>query len=158
MYYNLRFKGHFTDDWWYYPLSHLPAVAGYINASLSEYTVVSLDDSLYGYLMLDRNQIDFQIQALIGYDEAKYASGAEDIIFVGYNFTGERSDWSNIQTLTIGEIQTPTPSPAATPTLSPTISPSPLPTPYEIPIIGVAFIVIVFAAGLGLLIYLTKRK
>jgi hypothetical protein len=59
---------------------------------------------------------------------------------------------------------TPTPPPTSSP--SPTISPSPTPTPSQEPqqtgqfdiIIGIAIIATVIGAGLGLLIYLIKRK
>ena len=76
--------------------------------------------------------------------------------FHGWVFTGETSGWSNTQTLTIGESQTPMPSPAITPT----------PTPYQEPrqneqteaIIGVVIVAVVLGAALGLLIYLIKRK
>jgi len=53
---------------------------------------------------------------------------------------------------------TPTPTATPTPTPMPTTTPTPLPKPYEILIVGVAFIAIVFLAGLGFLIYLMKRK
>ena len=85
-------------------------------------------------------QVDFQVEAMIGYrDRGVYANGT-----MPYVIKGEKSGWSNTQTLAIGESQTPTPSP--------------LPNPYEIPVIVVAFIVIVVLAGLGFLIYLIKRK
>jgi hypothetical protein len=58
----------------------------------------------------------------------------------------------------------PTPSPSPSPTASPSPSQEPTSTPYneqqreqEI-IVGVTFAAAVFAAGLGLLIYLIKRK
>jgi hypothetical protein len=161
LYYYFRYKGPYGDDWSYYPdSSH---TYGYYvglfpdtSASNSEYTIIGVNLPTLE-IPID-SEVEFQVQAIMGYVEkgqsiSRFAGG-----YMG--FTGERSDWSNTQTLEIGEIQTPTPSPAATltPTLSPTISPSPLPNPYEIPIAGVAFIVIVFAAGLGLLIYLIKRK
>jgi hypothetical protein len=86
-------------------------------------------------------QVDFQVQACIGYrDRGPFAAGG----IMLYVIKGEKSGWSNTQTLTIGESQTPTPSP--------------LPNPYVTPIVGVAFIVIVFALGLGFLICLMKRK
>ena len=85
-------------------------------------------------------QVDFQVEAMIGYrDRGVYANGT-----MPYVIKGEKSGWSNTQTLAIGESQTPTPSP--------------LPNPYEIPIIVVAFTVIVVLAGLGFLMYLIKRK
>ena len=69
------------------------------------------------------------------------------------------------------DVPTPTPTPTSTPSLSPspTTSPEqePSPTPSQEPmltpeqfevILGVAIAVAVFGAGLGLLIYLIKRK
>ena len=169
LYYNFRFKGSYGDEWTYYPedsnwrtvihygggiqVDDTKIYPPFYTASNSDYTVVSLRLGLLGppvgsQVIPDGTEVNFQAQALIGYfDRNEYGY---------YILTGESSDWSNTQTITIGESQTPTPSPTTTP--SPSITPSPLPTPYEIPIIGVAFIVIVFAAGLGLLIYFIKRK
>jgi hypothetical protein len=171
LYYNLRFKGHYyTGDWTYYPLS---PESGYINASNSDFTVISLPKYLSPYDLSPASypvgsEFDFQVQALTGYDEAKYAEGADyHIIFVGYNFTGATSDWSITQTLTIGENQTPTPSPAttSTPTTSPELTPTPTSTPYQElqqteqeAIIGAIITAVVIGAGLGFLIYLIKRK
>jgi hypothetical protein len=172
LYYNLRFKGHFyTGDWTYYPLS---PESGYINASNSDYTIISLPKYLSPYDLSPAmysvgSQFDFQVQALIGYDEPRYAGFSTNTpepvpIFVGYNFTGEASDWSNTLTITITEGQTPT-SPTPTPPPSPATTPTPPPTPYsgaqlteqEI-IIGVAIAATIIIVGLGLLIYLIKRK
>jgi hypothetical protein len=62
-------------------------------------------------------------------------------------------------------IPTPTPTPTPTAIPTPTPTPAPTPTPTQGPqqteqdiIIGVAIITIVIGAGLGLLIYLIKRK
>jgi len=60
---------------------------------------------------------------------------------------------------------TPTPAPSTSPLPTPTASPSTTPTPYHEPqqtelttIIGAVIVVVVLGAGLGLLIYLIKRK
>jgi len=50
------------------------------------------------------------------------------------------------------------PSQSTSPSPEPTSTPKPQQTEQLSPIIGVAIIVAVFAAGLGLLIYLIKRK
>ena len=77
--------------------------------------------------------------------------------FAPWVFTGEKSGWSNTQTLTIGEIETASPEP--------TFTPEPTSTPYSEPqklgqeaILGVAITVAVVVIGLGLLVYLIKRK
>jgi len=169
LYYNFRFKGNYGDAWTYYPEdSNGRSVIHYsfslyeddtktyppfYTASNSDYTVVSLRLGLLGppvgsQVIPDGVELDFQAQALIGYfDRNEYGY---------YVLTGESSDWSSTQTLTIGESQTLTPSPATTPT----------PTPYQEPqqieqqeiIIGAAIAAAVIVAGLGLLIYLIKRK
>ena len=90
------------------------------------------------------SQIDFQVEASIGYYTA-------DNVFIG-----ETSGWSNTQTLTIGESQTTTPSPAATPTSTP--SQELQQTEQIEPIVGATIVVAVIVAVLGLLIYLIRRK
>ena len=68
-------------------------------------------------------------------------------------FVYQASGWSNTQTLNISESQTPN------------SSPTPTSTPYNEPqrieqavIVGAVITALVIAAGLGLLIYLIKRK
>jgi hypothetical protein len=109
--------------------------------------------------------VDFRVQAFIGYNTRihEYWTALGEVYH--YVFTGETSDWSNTKTLTIPEGQTPTPSPATptptAPNMGPTSPPSqePLSTPEQMEVvIGVAIVVVVISAGLGLLIYLAKRK
>jgi hypothetical protein len=69
------------------------------------------------------SQVDFQVQALIGH-----------IDYLGdgfYSYTGQKSDWSNTQTITVGESQTPTPSPTTSPTPTPSSAPTPIPVPGQ---------------------------
>jgi hypothetical protein len=107
-------------------------------------------------------QVDFRVQSIIGYSTRinETLSGPPIGLDPGdvphyYIFTGQTSDWSNTQTITIGESQTPTPSPANSPTPSqePTLTQEQTET-----IIGAAIIVAVISAGLGFLLYLIKRK
>jgi hypothetical protein len=165
LYYNFRYKGHFGSDWGYFPFSesgqswryHAPFIVfidvppdKFSSASNSEYTEILLRlRFLFGQGNPPMNtQVDFQVQALIGHID--YEGDGY------YRFTGERSDWSNTQTLTIGEIQTPSPEP--------TTSNSPSPSPSEESqlgqdaILGIAVTVAVVCIGLGLLFYLIKRK
>jgi hypothetical protein len=167
LYYNFRAKGHFGGEWRYNPFSEngysthrYSAMIYYIGsipefiASTSEYTElsVSLTDFYLSEDLKTGNQIDFQVQAQIGYIDS-LGDGF-------YSFSGETSGWSETQTITIGENQTPTPSPAITPAPLPTSTPSQEPQQTEQPdiIIGVAIVVAVFAVGLGFLVYLIKRK
>ena len=84
--------------------------------------------------------VDFQVEAMIG---GIYSQG---IWFgAGDAFEGEVSGWSETQTLTITEFQTPSPSPEPTSSLEPAL------------ILGVFAILAVFVFGLVLL-YRIKRK
>jgi hypothetical protein len=156
LYYDFRFMGPYGNDWTYYPKTDRSYgfYTGFFpdtSASKSDYTAITvtlraLNGVLVGTKISTGSNVEFQVQAIIGYIEVNQTGmSAGDF----YNFTGERSDWSNTQTILISESQTPTPSP----------------TPYsgaglteqEI-IIGVAILAVVIGAGLGLLIYLIKRK
>jgi hypothetical protein len=167
-YYNVRVKGHYAENW----ISlYSPAVVP-LNPSNSDYTVLSFPltlsptqpDQGYSLESYDSNtdsysprltglpsnaQIDFQVEAMIG-----YVSRTEE--FASWHFTGEASGWSDTHTLTIGEIQTPTSSPATTST--PTPSQEPQQTLQFEAIVGVAIAAAVIVVGVGLLIYLVKRK
>jgi hypothetical protein len=155
--YNIRWKGHFEQDWHeiYIPTN------GFAGANLeSEYTVISFEgeySSSEGLKLYYQGliatfppdaQVDFQVEAMIG-----YVSRYPVPFTSGWTFTGEESGWSNTQTLTIGESQTPTSSPANSPTPSPEAPQSEIVT-----IVAVIIVAAVFSAALGLLIYLIKRK
>ena len=164
LYYNFRFKGNYGDEWTYYPensngrtvihygggilVDDTKTYPPFYNASNSDHTVVSLRLGLLGppvgsQAISDGTEVNFQAQALIGYFERNE--------YGYYILTGESSDWSSTQTLTVGESQMS--------------SPSPTPTPYNEPqqmgqeiIIGASIATAVIVAGLSLLIYLIKRK
>jgi hypothetical protein len=167
LYYNVRFKGHFgqESDWKelypYEPIRNGIFGTYHQNPpqSSSEYTVISFPAEYP-----DGALVDFQVQTMEGfYTEWWPFPGVPGM---AWQFTGESSDWINTQTLTIGEGQTPTPSPTTTPTptapnMGPTSPPShePALTQEQLEtIIGVAIAAAVIGAGLGLLIYLIKRK
>jgi hypothetical protein len=162
-YYNLRYKGNYTDKWNYYPFDP-DSIFGYslpdayyvpYKASDSSYTVAALPSYFFKDVP-EGGQVDVQVQALFGdFDADPWGHLFLPEPTYDFDFTGTTSDWSETQTITFGEIQTPTPSPATTPT----------PTPYQEPqqaeqeiIIGVAIAAVVIGAGLGLLIYLITRK
>ncbi len=181
LYYNVRFKGHYEDKWSYFPYDPADgyATGSYsdtYNASDSDYTIILVRMKVVttGRMRLTGipagGQVDFQMQALIGHLDKIY-TGSTGFAWFGdemdhyYVFTGETSDWSDTQTLTIGESQTSTPSPETTPTQPPSPIIAPTPTPYQEPqhieqevIISVAIAAAVIGAGLVLLIYLIKRK
>jgi hypothetical protein len=138
LFYNIRLKGSFSSNWSYYRLYNGSSDGNLRQAYDSEYTVVPIDN----YLPTE-GKVDFQIEVLIGYEQGIVtfpgSPGTARII------TGETSGWSNIQTITITEGQTPA-------SLTPTASPPPTPysgaqlTEQEI-IIGVAITVAVIIVG-----------
>jgi hypothetical protein len=153
--YNIRWKGHFEQDWHeiYIPTN------GFAGANLeSEYTVISFEgeySSSEGLKLYYQGliatfppdaQVDFQVEAMIGYVH-------RDPSLLGWIFTGETSGWSNTQTLTISESQTPTPSPPNSPTPSPKS-----PQTEIVTIAAVVIIASVFSAALGLLSTLSKEN
>jgi hypothetical protein len=120
-YYNFRYKGHYAQEWSYFPFD--PNSSNGYNfydagevpnpASSSDYTVITL--SFLPQSATAGGQIDIQVQALSGnYDAIPYGH----MINVGgptydFIFKGAISDWSNTQTITIGETSnTTSPTPA----------------------------------------------
>jgi hypothetical protein len=86
----------------------------------------------YGYYdrtlenVSDGDQVDFRVHAIIGYSTRinETFSGPPIGLEPGesyhyYIFTGQSSDWSSTQTITIGENTQSTPAPTATPAQSP---------------------------------------
>jgi len=98
LFYNIRYKGHYGDQWRTYPLS---SESGYWEASQSEYTVVSLPNTQVGHFPTG-GQMDFQVQALIGYETAITSTQlSPDKPYNIYTFHGTEGSWSNTQTITI---------------------------------------------------------
>jgi hypothetical protein len=96
--YNFTFKGHYGNDWTTYKDPHFN---GYVNATNSEYTIVSIP--LLNYELgnvREGGELDFKVEALIGYQEASIVMTPLGNGFT-YGFSGESSGWSSTQTLTI---------------------------------------------------------
>jgi hypothetical protein len=140
-YYNFRYKGHYAEEWRYYPFDpdsrfgySLPD-AFYVpyKASDSSFTVAALP--FYSFKNVPAGGlIDVQVQALFGdFDADPWGHLLPMEPTYDFDFTGTTSDWSSTQTITIGEGQAPTPSPATTPTPAPTATaaPSPIPVPGQ---------------------------
>jgi hypothetical protein len=168
LYYNFRFKGHYGDQWSYCPFyvfhnlktnqlqvqtthSYGPYSGGfftYYSASNSDYTVIPI--SFYTLTGFDSgtqsipsgSPVDFQVQAQIGHiDDMPSGLMAGDY----YSFTGESSDWSSTQTITVANGATST-------------STSPTPLTPEFSSLAIQFSLITMAAIAGLLVYFKKRK
>jgi hypothetical protein len=157
--YNIRFKGHYAEEW-----TEMFLVSdGYPCQDYeSNYTVFSYQGEYSATEGMEFNagsittsfpagaQVDFQVEAMIGYVHREISIPVPG---TGWVFTGETSGWSNTQTITIGESQTPNSSPANSPTPSSESLQTEITT-----IVGVVIALAAIGAGLGLLIYLIKRK
>jgi hypothetical protein len=164
LYYNIRVKGHFggESDWkeLYSPYSQRNREGTYYTGeisptqSVSQYTIISLSASYPS-----ESQIDIQVQTLEGYFTQYYPYTG----FSGYGwrFTGEMSNWSNTQTITIPvSSASPNPSSSTNPTLAPSSPSTPgiesnsITLPLSIFIIIVAVLV---AAVVSVLLLLASR-
>lgn len=106
LYYNIRFKGHYESEWKYYPVNPTDygsaahptdpvqtgaRGSGYINASPSDYTVISLPN--WRLTVPAGGQVDSQVQALIGHDNKRDFGEGQFGRIITYYFEGESSDW-----------------------------------------------------------------
>jgi hypothetical protein len=149
LYYNIEVKGNFGNDW---TSVEIPPFSGdegrKSNAQLdSEYTVITIEADDYP----EDAVLDFRVQTLIGY----YLPYGRNAVTFGYDFYGQESDWNDTQTITIIESQASTPTPETTPFSTPYTGVGL--TETEI-IIGAAIVMAIIIVGLGLLLYLIKRK
>ena len=149
-YLNIRIKGSYAENW---TTIYGPGL-GYPTQSKSDYTQISYSLDEYEYPFWDNlnegGTVDFQVEALIGSVHRDAST-----FWAPWVFEGETSGWSSTQTVTIGESQTPEPT---TPTF-PTPLPSEQPQTIEQDVIfGAAVTVAVVCVGLGLLVYLIRRK
>ena len=111
LFYNVSYKGHYEDEWTYYPSGSYArdsTAATDIPQSTSDYTVVSFKAPSEG-------QMDFRVQAQIGYyNESQLLIPVPGAPFSIYTFIGEVSGWSNTQTIKIPK-STSTTTPSTTP-------------------------------------------
>ena len=111
LFYVIRWKGHFENWTATNALSSLD-YNYYINnygvqASNSTYTVKTYILASFSNVP-DGGQLDFQVKAQIGYSYPYFGEHAP-IMPIGINFQlVEESSWSNIQTITIGELSNST--------------------------------------------------
>lgn len=100
LYYNIRYKGQYTDNW-----TDLYHGDTYIQQKSGEYSTISFlvsgspytPDAHIGTLPIPAGaQVDFQVEAMIGgfYRISPMFSS-------GYEFRGETSGWSETQTITM---------------------------------------------------------
>jgi hypothetical protein len=150
LYYSLHIKGHFQEGF------GEPTINKYIYRSDGDYTVIdcglpgyngsipySGDVWLGGYGNMSGGQVDVQVKALIGYYTIIHGTPSPADVFnhgvpsESEVFTGEASEWSSTQTITIDDsasttTSNPSPSsssPTSTASASPTQNPNATPEP-----------------------------
>ena len=164
LYYNFRYKGNYTNTWTYYPenangqsVLHYSALGmeeeiypPTYQASNSDYTtillrLIRLGPPVGSQEIPNGATLQFQLQALVGYFMAND--------YGYFILTGNSSDWSSTQTVTIGETSTsPNPTQSSTNTISPT------PTPTVLELSWLAILPLLIATPLIILILLKKKR
>ena len=96
LFYDVQVKGHYGDEWKTFGSSYSYGAGREPNAQLdSECTFISIETEEYpGDAVLD-----FRVQTLVGY-YFPYGRGA---IIWGWDFEGQESGWSQIQTFSLAE-------------------------------------------------------
>jgi hypothetical protein len=135
LYYSIRFKGHFEAIWSYYPNSNSEH-PDYYDATDSDYTILLFyygeNSVTYGPRLGEISsggQVDFQVEAFIGYYTTQTRSPAPwepGGTYYYQAYVGETSDWTNTQTITIMDDNSTTSIlPSSSPlSVSPSVSPS----------------------------------
>jgi hypothetical protein len=157
LYYNLRYKGHYETNWTYYPFNpdgisskiyggwDMTYLIPY-TASNTEYTTITSGLDKLG--IPNYGQVDFQVQAQIGYIQDTGDAFAARVWGIHYNFTGETSDWSNTQTVTIS---------ATSASSNPTSTMSPTPTVPEFTLLAIVLLLVAIPFVTVLLTLKRKR-
>jgi hypothetical protein len=125
LYYQIRVKGHYDNIWYYFP-DNYSGRSIYTLADNSSYTSREFPysgngleykyDSIFVYP--NDGKVDYQVEAFIGYfnvtniNPSDLITRPDDLI---YNYTGQTSGWSNLQTAILPQWSssetTPSPSP-----------------------------------------------
>jgi hypothetical protein len=142
-FYNVRVKGHFAQNW----TELYGGSDGYpVQDYGSQYTVL-----LYLGTIPSDGQMDFQVEALIGYEHGVFTYPP----WSAWVITGETSGWSNTQTITIGaSVPTTTPNTSASPsTLQDTTAPPEQSSPQTSVLFGLDWMQVAMLA-LGVIVVL----
>jgi hypothetical protein len=145
-YYNISYKGYYGSEWAYFvPFNN--TLGWFSKQSDSEYTVIAFKE-----IPSNGGSIDFKVQAQMGYYTEYHMP------FDAYDFTGQLSGWSNIQTVIIPVSTTLSPPPtvqsstsASTTTATPTATSNPTGTVQDLPL---TWLLIVVVAVLGVVVAL----
>jgi hypothetical protein len=113
LYYEVQFKGHFSEDWQNFVNPYDIYFLAVIVQSDSEYTVVS---QVANYEA--GSQLDFRVKAIIGYTyNAAHNNAAIIPPQWSIQKTDDQSDWSGIQVFTVPDNPSASASPSQTATL-----------------------------------------
>jgi hypothetical protein len=146
-----------------YTIDNVPA------KSSGEYTVFSYPSDgpvvEYQYYLGDRienlfagDKVDFQVQAMIGSIHRVYnPNHTSQLDMYPYVFTGEVSDWSNTQTITMpdGSISSPAPDPTTAKTTSTTPTSPDAESPSNILFVGITIVAVILALSV---LFIIRRK
>ena len=106
-YYNIRIKGNFSEDWIELYLIEEVPMSSYSEYTVLSYSPVGENSYILGNRMIEfsaGSQIDFQVEAMIGYVQRVFNPNAtSQLEMYPYVFTGETSGWSDTRTITIPE-------------------------------------------------------
>jgi len=161
LFYKVQTKGHFSQNWG--DIEYWIGEAGSYNPRTpykeqdysSQYTLLKYYDE--GNLPRE-GQIDFRVQALIGFPVIHSTSDHIDLYnqFASFSFNGTTGDWSNTQTINLaqGSVSIFT---SPNPTQSPTNTPSPTPTP-SVPEFPVLVILPFFVSLFLVAVYFKHRR
>jgi hypothetical protein len=159
-YYNVRIKDHHQSDNYWNELYRVDE--GFLSPSKSNYTNIPLPVEgvqNVGIVIPTGTQTDIQVEAMIGSIGRQFNPNATgQIDMYPYVFTGETSGWSNTLTVVLPANTPLSPNTTSSPATTPTPPSSQEPQQIEQIILGVTIIVAVLVIGLGLLVYLIKRK
>ena len=103
LYYNIRIKGHFSEEWLelYRASDQYPRPSDSTHTTFS-YVLEESGDSKLGTKLIEFPEgavVDFQVEAMIGYVNRDVSA-----FMAPWVLTGEKSGWSETQTITIDEI------------------------------------------------------
>ena len=167
MFYNVRYKGTYGQEWtsmfgeraeWAGVYDPYGTYGFPTQDPSSQYTAI-----IYSlpWNIVD-GKMDIQVEALKGYTNRTIDPSRAHITWAVYEYTfyGKESGWSNTTTITLEEGPSYTPNPTPTPEqqASPTPSQEPQNTEQQEIITAVAITAVAITATLGLLIYIIKRK
>jgi hypothetical protein len=153
LYYNYQWKNHSQQNWNIFTSNNRWLIPSSIYGSNKTITILELKLGTYSDINTEienftsGSQVDIQVKSAIGYytrspTPTVFLSNGQERYLIDYFFTGQESDWSGTQTITIPTSST---------------SPSPTSTVPEFSIVGLCATSLLATASISL-VYLKKHK